>query len=88
MIFCGEVIEHLFSPDDLIDEIKTLMHSESILILSTPNLGYWVNKLLLIFGISPLCLENSSEIKLGRKFKFLGQFNKTEGPLDYLLMEL
>ena len=79
VIFCGEVIEHLFSPDDLIDEIKTLMHSESILILSTPNLGYWINRLLLIFGISPLYLENSSEIKLGRRFKFLGQFNKTEG---------
>lgn len=79
IIFCGEVIEHIFSPDSLIDEIKNLMHPESILILSTPNLGYWVNRLFLVFGISPLFLENSSEIKLGRIFKIFGQFNKTEG---------
>ena len=39
VIFCGEVIEHLFSPDDLLDDLRTLMNSKSILILSTPNLG-------------------------------------------------
>lgn len=79
VIFCGEVIEHLFSPDDLLGEIRSVMHSKSILILSTPNFGYWVNRLFLLFGISPLFLENSSEFKLGRKFKFLGQFNETQG---------
>lgn len=79
VIFCGEVVEHLFSPDDLIDEIKSLMTSKSILIFSTPNLGYYMNRILLLFGISPLFLENSSEKKLGRKFSFLGQGNLTEG---------
>jgi len=79
VVFCGEVIEHLFSPDSLLDEIKALMHKDSILLLSTPNLGYYLNRIMLLFGISPLFLENSSEVKLGRKFKFLGQFNKTEG---------
>ena len=79
VIFCGEVIEHLFSPDELLDEVKKLMDRDSILILSTPNLGYYLNRIMLLFGISPLFLENSSEVKLGRKFKFLGQFNKTEG---------
>jgi len=79
VIFCGEVIEHLFSPDELLDEIKELMREDSILILSTPNLGYYLNRIMLFFGISPFFLENSSEVKLGRKFKFLGQHNKTEG---------
>ncbi|KKR54641.1 MAG: hypothetical protein UT91_C0011G0006 [Parcubacteria group bacterium GW2011_GWA2_40_23] len=79
VIFCGEVIEHLFSPDALIQEIKTLMHENSVLILSTPNLGYLINRLLLLFGVSPLFLENSAEVKLGRKLKCFGQGNKTEG---------
>ncbi|MBP6098802.1 MAG: methyltransferase domain-containing protein [Candidatus Levybacteria bacterium] len=79
VIFCGEVIEHLFSPDDLLDEMKKLMHKDSILIISTPNLGYYVNRILLLFGISPLFLENSSRYKLGRKLKSLGQGNITEG---------
>lgn len=79
VIFCGEVIEHLFSPDHLLNEIGKLMNDDSILILSTPNLGYYVNRIMLLFGISPLYLENSSELKLGRKFKIFGQGNSTEG---------
>ena len=79
VVFCGEVIEHLFSPDALLEEIADLMHGESILIISTPNLGYYLNRLMLLFGISPFFLENSSELKLGRKFRFLGQGNPTEG---------
>lgn len=79
VIFCGEVIEHLYSTDDLLDEIKKLMHEDSILILSTPNLAYYLNRILLLLGISPLFIENSSEQKLGRRFKKLGQGNLTEG---------
>jgi len=79
VIFCGEVLEHLFSPDFLICEIKKLMHPDSILILSTPNLGYYLNRLMLLFGISPFFLENSSEYKFGRMTKFMGKMNPTEG---------
>ena len=79
VIFCGEVIEHLFSPDHLLGEVRKIMHEKSILILSTPNLGYYINRLMLLFGISPFYLENSSKYKLGRKFGFLGQGNPTEG---------
>jgi 2-polyprenyl-3-methyl-5-hydroxy-6-metoxy-1,4-benzoquinol methylase len=79
LIFCGEVIEHLFSPDALMADIRRLLSPEGIVILSTPNLAYWVNRLLLLFGLSPLFLENSSRRKLGRKFRFLGAGNSTEG---------
>lgn len=79
VIFCGEVIEHLFSPDEILDEIKKLMKKDSIFILSTPNLGYYLNRIMLLLGISPFFLENSSEVKLGRMFSFFGQGNVTEG---------
>jgi SAM-dependent methyltransferase len=79
VIFCGEVIEHLFSPDNLLDEIKELMDENSILILSTPNLAYWPNRFALLLGLSPFFVENSSNIKLGRKLKSLGQGRVTEG---------
>ncbi|MCX6781633.1 MAG: class I SAM-dependent methyltransferase [Candidatus Magasanikbacteria bacterium] len=79
VIICGEVLEHLFSPDSLLDEIKELMHEKSIIIISTPNLGYYLNRIMLLFGISPFFLENSSEVKLGRMIKVFGQLNKTEG---------
>ncbi|MEX2049117.1 MAG: class I SAM-dependent methyltransferase [Gemmatimonadota bacterium] len=79
VVFCGEVIEHLFAPDKLVGDIRTLMRDDAILVLSTPNLAYWVNRLLLLFGISPLYLENAAEMKLGRRFRALGQGNETEG---------
>jgi SAM-dependent methyltransferase len=79
VVFCGEVIEHVFSPDALLREIKAVMTPDAILVLSTPNLGYWLNRLLLLAGVSPLFLENSAEKKLGRFTRRLGQGNPTEG---------
>jgi SAM-dependent methyltransferase len=79
VIFCGEVLEHLFSPDVLLRDLRVLLRPSGVLILSTPNLGYYVNRLLLLLGISPLYLENSAERKLGRKTRLLGQNNPTEG---------
>lgn len=79
VIFCGEVIEHLFSPDALLEDMKTLLRDEGILLLSTPNLAYWANRILLLFGVSPLFVENSANVKLGRRFRFLGQHNETQG---------
>jgi SAM-dependent methyltransferase len=79
VVFCGEVIEHLFSPDALLSDLRDLLRPGGILILSTPNLAYWVNRFLLLIGISPLFVENSSRHKLGRRFRFLGQGNPTQG---------
>ena len=79
VIFCGEVIEHVYSPDDLVEDLKRILRPDGLLLLSTPNLGYWLNRLLLLVGISPLFLENSSRTKLGRRTTHLGQNNSTEG---------
>jgi SAM-dependent methyltransferase len=79
VIFCGEVIEHVYSPDDLIEDLKRLLQPDGLLLLSTPNLGYWLNRVLLLFGISPLFVENSARVKLGRRTRSLGQGNVTEG---------
>jgi SAM-dependent methyltransferase len=79
VIFCGEVIEHVYSPDDLVEDLKRLLRPDGVLLLSTPNLGYWLNRFLLLVGISPFFIENSSRVKLGRRTRLLGQNNVTEG---------
>lgn len=81
VIFCGEVIEHVFGPDRLLRQLATVMREDSLLVLSTPNLAYWVNRILLPLGISPLFVENSAEVNLGRRFKAIGQGNPTQGHL-------
>jgi 2-polyprenyl-3-methyl-5-hydroxy-6-metoxy-1,4-benzoquinol methylase len=79
LIFCGEVVEHLFDPDALLDDVRALMAPDAVLLLSTPNLAYLLNRLLLVGGISPMFLENSARRKLGRRTKLLGQGNETQG---------
>lgn len=79
VVFCGEVLEHLFAPDALVEQIRDVMGDDAIFVVSTPNLAYWRNRVLLLFGISPFYLENAAGMKLGRRFRALGQGNPTEG---------
>lgn len=79
VIFCGEVIEHVFSPDRLLTQLASVTAPDGLIVLSTPNLAYWVNRLLLLVGINPLFVENSAHAVLGRRLKALGQGNPTQG---------
>ncbi len=40
-ITCLDVIEHVFEPVNLINEIFRVMKTEGVLIISTPNIRYW-----------------------------------------------
>lgn len=80
-VILGEVIEHVPNPDFLLREINRVLGKDGYFIISTPNLVSWANRILVLFGIQPLYTETSSEVNLGRHFKFLGQGNKVQGHL-------
>lgn len=80
-IILGEVIEHVPDPDFLLKESYRVLKKSGTLIISTPNLVSWANRLLVLLGIQPLFTETSSEVNLGRHFKILGQGEKTQGHL-------
>ncbi|MFC1907532.1 methyltransferase domain-containing protein [Chloroflexota bacterium] len=52
-IFCGEVIEHLFDPDNLLDEVYRVLKPGGFCIITTPNLAGWRNRLVIIAGFQP-----------------------------------
>jgi SAM-dependent methyltransferase len=81
VVICGEVIEHVIYTDRLLQEIGRVLRPSGTLILTTPNLAYAVNRVLLLFGIQPLFTETSYHRNLGRVFRFLGQGNQTQGHL-------
>lgn len=81
VVVCGEVIEHVIDTDNLLVEIHRVLAPHGRLILTTPNLAYAPNRLLLLLGIQPLFTETSLRTNLGRGLKALGQGNQTEGHL-------
>jgi ubiquinone/menaquinone biosynthesis C-methylase UbiE len=62
LVISGEHIEHLKDPDTYLSEINRIMKKDSILILTTPNLAYWLSRMLLLFGRQPYYLEPSLRI--------------------------
>jgi len=71
--FMGELIEHVFSPDDLLLEARRVVKSHGWLFLTTPNLGAWFNRLSLLFGYQPVFTEVSAKANAGHIVRLDGQ---------------
>ena len=72
-IFCGELIEHLYDPDHLLDEIYRVLKNEGICVLTTPNLASWYNRIFLLLGYQPLFTEVSRRHEVGYPFPFFSK---------------
>ncbi len=53
VVWCSEVIEHLHSPEAVLTELRRVTRSGGKLILTTPNSGMWLFKVLQLFGFPP-----------------------------------
>jgi ubiquinone/menaquinone biosynthesis C-methylase UbiE len=58
-IYCGEVIEHLYNPDNLLDEIHRVLKPGGICLITTPNLGSWYNRIVVLMGYQPCSISAS-----------------------------
>jgi 2-polyprenyl-3-methyl-5-hydroxy-6-metoxy-1,4-benzoquinol methylase len=82
LVVMGEVIEHVFDPDACLEEIRRLLKPGGHVIVTTPNLAAWYNRLMLLFGMQPVFSETSTRKKYGHGFAALGQGNtQTQGHL-------
>jgi ubiquinone/menaquinone biosynthesis C-methylase UbiE len=62
-----EVLEHLWNPDNVIEEAYRVLKVPGFFILTTPNLASWVNRLLLLFGYLPVHYGCSIKYELERR---------------------
>jgi ubiquinone/menaquinone biosynthesis C-methylase UbiE len=66
IIYMGDVVEHLIDPDHAIKEVIRTLRLNGFLVVSTPNLASWINRLLLLIGMQPLFAEVSTVGTFGR----------------------
>jgi SAM-dependent methyltransferase len=67
VVVISEVIEHLVDPDHAIEEcIRVLRPGTGLLVLTTPNLGWWFNRFQLLLGLQPIFTETGTEWVFGR----------------------
>jgi len=79
IIFCGQLIEHLFDPDHLLDEIYRTLKPKGIAIITTPNLASYLNRLALLLGFQPYLTGTGLRYNTG---KLLGQ----KAPCPHLMV--
>ncbi len=53
IVLAFEVIEHLLIPENMLQEVHRVLKANGIFVLSTPNLRWWANIILLILGYQP-----------------------------------
>jgi ubiquinone/menaquinone biosynthesis C-methylase UbiE len=66
VVMMSEVLEHLVHVDHAIAEARRILAPGGLLLLSTPNLAAWFNRVLLAFGVQPVFSEVSQIGVFGR----------------------
>lgn len=83
VVHAAEVIEHLYDPDLLVEECHRVLRPGGHLVVTTPNLHAWFNRVLFGLGIQPIFHETSSrttEVGAGA----LRRFKKDTRPVGHL----
>lgn len=66
VVFCLEVMYHLYTPDHLLKETRRVLRTEGVLILSLRNLASWTNRMSLLLGFQPYYHDVSLEHSVGK----------------------
>ena len=64
IVHASEVLEHLYNPDYFLQEAFRILRPDGLLVISTPNLCAWYNRILVAIGTQPLFLEASTQSTL------------------------
>ena len=63
LVFAGEIIEHLMTPDNLLEEIWRVLKPSGYCIITTPNIASWNDRILLLMGWQPYSIPTHSRYR-------------------------
>jgi ubiquinone/menaquinone biosynthesis C-methylase UbiE len=64
-----DVVEHLYDPDYAISEVRRVLRPGGFIVISTPNLAWWANRLVLLLGFQPYFSSPSTRFNVGKLFR-------------------
>ena len=79
VVIAGEILEHVVDPDLLLGEIRRVVAPTGYVILTTPNLLAWYNRILILAGVTPMFVEHSFRASYGPMYSFRRQINPVVG---------
>jgi SAM-dependent methyltransferase len=83
VVHAAEILEHLLDPDLLVDEAARVLRPGGHLVVTTPNLHAWFNRVLFVAGVQPVFHETSTrstQVGAGP----LGRFKADHRPVGHL----
>jgi ubiquinone/menaquinone biosynthesis C-methylase UbiE len=64
LVICNQVLEHLKNYQRVINELIRVTRKTGYILIGIPNLAHLINRILLLFGIQPLCIRiDSSHVR-------------------------
>ena len=64
-IFCGDLLEHLYDTEKLLENVNLMLKPNGYLIISVPNIASWYNRGFLLLGMMPTWIESSLKTYTG-----------------------
>ena len=83
LVNAAQVLEHIYNPDLFVGELRRVLRDDGHLVLSTPNLCAWFNRVLVPFGVQPIFYETSTESSLVGAGA-LRRFKRGEHPVGHV----
>jgi 2-polyprenyl-3-methyl-5-hydroxy-6-metoxy-1,4-benzoquinol methylase len=74
IIVAGEVIEHIENTDFFIKSLMKISSDKGIIVVTTPNLASWIDRVMLLVGWQPFSTEVSYESRLFGREGFYNLF--------------
>lgn len=81
LVFAGEIIEHVVDTDRMLEEIARVLRPGGHLLLTTPNLLAWYNRMLCLAGVTPMYVEHSYRASYGPNWSLRRQVSPAVGHL-------